>query len=73
MTYESLESAGISKEKLKGTQTGVYMGVCFSDYHKIQTSEQQDIKPYVQVNNFSFLFFFYLFFFFKKKKRTNFY
>lgn len=49
VTYESLESAGITKEKIKGTDTGVFMGACFSDYHKIQTADHQEIRPYVQV------------------------
>lgn len=27
------------------------MGVCFSDYHKIQAAEYQEIRPYVQTGS----------------------
>jgi Beta-ketoacyl synthase, N-terminal domain len=49
VTYEALESAGISKERIKGTKTGVFIGHCGSDYQIIQTTEHEDIKQYTQV------------------------
>jgi acyl transferase domain-containing protein len=64
VTYEYLESAGITKEKIKGTQTGVFMGVCWTDYYSMQTMELQEIRPYSAVCLFFLIPFFFFFFFF---------
>jgi len=51
VTYEALEDAGIPMEQIKGTHTGVFMGSCFSDYHKIQCTDIEKIRPYVQTGS----------------------
>jgi acyl transferase domain-containing protein/NADPH:quinone reductase-like Zn-dependent oxidoreductase/surfactin synthase thioesterase subunit/NAD(P)-dependent dehydrogenase (short-subunit alcohol dehydrogenase family)/ubiquinone/menaquinone biosynthesis C-methylase UbiE len=51
VTYEALEDAGITMDHIKGTHTGVFMGSCFSDYHKIQCTDIEKIRPYVQTGS----------------------
>ncbi len=49
VVYEALEDTGIPLETLRGSNTGVFSGVCFSDYHKLQVADVDKIRPYVQV------------------------
>lgn len=35
VTWEALENAGIPPSTLKGTKTGVFMGICFNDYAQL--------------------------------------
>jgi acyl transferase domain-containing protein len=49
ITYEDLETAGITREKIKGSPTGVFMGVCGCDYQFLRSVDCNEIKPYVQV------------------------
>jgi acyl transferase domain-containing protein/acyl carrier protein len=48
VVYEALEDAGMSMDKIRGSRTGVFTGVCFSDYHKVQVADPDKIRPYVQ-------------------------
>ena len=52
-TWYALESAGIKPESLKATQTGVYLGICASDYATLQTKYQNetDINAYMGTGN----------------------
>lgn len=48
VVYEALEDAGMSLDQVRGSRTGVFTGVCFSDYHKVQVADPDKIRPYVQ-------------------------
>ena len=41
-TYHALEDAGIPYRKLKGTNTGVFIGVCTSDYSLMVAKHTDD-------------------------------
>jgi acyl transferase domain-containing protein len=49
--WEALEDAGQTLEKLAGSRTGVYVGICFSDYLQNQLSNPAGIDPYMGVGN----------------------
>ncbi|MDP4908740.1 MAG: amino acid adenylation domain-containing protein [Burkholderiaceae bacterium] len=48
VTWEALENAGIPATALKGTQTGVFVGVTASDYGLLQANNARDdeVNPY---------------------------
>ena len=54
VTWEALENAGIAADNLKGTQTGVFMGVCFDDYAKfnVKSEDTTRIEAYDALGNF---------------------
>ena len=54
VTWEALEDAGIPPETLRGTQTGVYVGVCFDDYAKfrVKGTDLAQLEAYDSLGNF---------------------
>ncbi|KAI5865338.1 putative polyketide synthase [Durotheca rogersii] len=46
VAYEGLESAGMAMEDLKGSDTGVYVGVMFNDYACMLLRDLQEIPTY---------------------------
>ncbi|WP_019509582.1 type I polyketide synthase [Pleurocapsa sp. PCC 7319] len=54
VTWETLENAGIAPHSLKGTQTSVFMGVCFDDYAKfnVKSTDTARISAYDSLGNF---------------------
>jgi acyl-CoA synthetase (AMP-forming)/AMP-acid ligase II/3-oxoacyl-(acyl-carrier-protein) synthase/acyl carrier protein len=52
-TYAALEHAGISTERLSGSQTGVYLGKSSHDYLHFQLDQLEDIDGYASTGNAS--------------------
>lgn len=54
VTWEALENAGIAPQSLRGSQTGVFMGVCFDDYAKfnVKSPDTARISAYDALGNF---------------------
>jgi acyl transferase domain-containing protein len=48
-TWEALEDAGIDATSLRGTQTGVYVGVASSDYARMSLSRAAAIDEYASL------------------------
>lgn len=46
-TYESIEAAGLKIEKLKGTQTAVYIGLMCGDYADMQLRDPDAFPTYI--------------------------
>ncbi|MBW4696446.1 MAG: acyltransferase domain-containing protein [Aphanocapsa lilacina HA4352-LM1] len=46
VAYEALESAGQPLEQLAGSQTGVFVGICNSDYYRLNLNQPDDIDAY---------------------------
>lgn len=48
VTWEALEDAGINPTSLKGTRTGVFVGIWASDYNQLlnRNGQMTDINPY---------------------------
>lgn len=44
--YEALESAGLTIEGLRGSNTGVYVGLMFGDYETLQFRDLQSVPTY---------------------------
>lgn len=44
--YETLESAGLTIEGLRGSDTGVYVGLMFGDYEALQFRDLQSVPTY---------------------------
>lgn len=44
--YEALESAGLTIEGLRGSDTGVYVGLMFGDYEALQFRDLQSVPTY---------------------------
>ena len=53
VAWEALENAGIDPKHIKGTQTGVYLGLCTNDYATLQLKYQaeKDITAYMGTGN----------------------
>ncbi|MCC5622746.1 type I polyketide synthase [Nostoc sp. CHAB 5715] len=53
VSYEALERAGQSPQQLKGSRTGVFIGVCFDDYAKysIASNDPKQIDAYSSLGN----------------------
>ncbi|PMB27477.1 polyketide synthase [Fischerella thermalis CCMEE 5198] len=51
VSYEALERAGQSPEKLKGSQTSIYIGLCFDDYAKHSLSHPTQIDAFSSLGN----------------------
>ncbi|HZX68999.1 MAG TPA: beta-ketoacyl synthase N-terminal-like domain-containing protein [Candidatus Elarobacter sp.] len=46
LTWEALENAAISPASLSGTKTGVFVGLCNSDYGRMLFDDRDDIDAY---------------------------
>lgn len=46
LTWEALEDAGIPATSLAGTRTGVFIGLCNSDYGRMLMEDRDDIDAY---------------------------
>ena len=48
-TWQALEHSGIAPNTLKGSQAGVYIGICTSDYNTLLTKygDEEEINAYV--------------------------
>ncbi|MEA5619314.1 SDR family NAD(P)-dependent oxidoreductase [Cronbergia sp. UHCC 0137] len=51
VSYEALERAGQSTQKLKGSKTSVYIGLCFDDYAKYSVSPPTRIDAFSSLGN----------------------
>nr|CAD89773.1 MelB protein [Melittangium lichenicola] len=48
LSWEALEDAGVVAERIKGTPTGVFLGICLSDYAQLELNapDPRGINPY---------------------------
>jgi len=46
VSYEAFEDAGLPTESLKGSVTGVYIGITLAEYAQLQSGEPRDIDVY---------------------------
>ncbi len=51
VTWEALEDAGQVRERLAGSQTGVFIGISNNDYARIQLSDPRRIDAYAGTGN----------------------
>lgn len=53
VSYSALEDAGQSIENLKGSKTGVFVGICFNDYakHSVNSGIPEQIDAYTSLGN----------------------
>ena len=52
VSYSALERAGYSPDSLKGSKTGVFVGICFDDYAKVSLgSNLEKIEAYTSLGN----------------------
>jgi hybrid polyketide synthase / nonribosomal peptide synthetase ACE1 len=51
--YEGLETAGLTVEGLKGSDTGVYVGQMYVDYESLQFRDLQHVPTYLAIGNSS--------------------
>jgi acyl transferase domain-containing protein/NADPH:quinone reductase-like Zn-dependent oxidoreductase/aryl carrier-like protein len=51
VTYEAIADSGLSMAQLKGTNTGVYIGHCFSDYHNGVIKNIDKVNGYENVGS----------------------
>ena len=58
--YEGLETAGLTIEGLKGSDTGVYVGVMYGDYESIQYRDLQHVPKHLAIGTSSISNDFYL-------------
>jgi 3-oxoacyl-(acyl-carrier-protein) synthase/pimeloyl-ACP methyl ester carboxylesterase/acyl carrier protein/2-polyprenyl-3-methyl-5-hydroxy-6-metoxy-1,4-benzoquinol methylase len=50
VTYQTIDDAGYIN-KIKGTNTGMYVGACFHDYQTQMISENKEVDPYDGIGN----------------------
>ncbi|MDJ0593247.1 MAG: beta-ketoacyl synthase N-terminal-like domain-containing protein [Pleurocapsa sp. MO_226.B13] len=52
VSWEALENAAISADKIRGSQTGVFIGIAAVDYwHQLLSRKEQDIDAYLTTGN----------------------
>ena len=52
VSWEALENAGIPADNLKGTATGIYIGICGTDYwHQLLSRNPNQIDAYLTTGN----------------------
>jgi len=51
VTWEALEDAGITTEKIAGSQTGVFIGISTNDYSRLSAGDTQHINAYSGTGN----------------------
>src|SRR5262249_43613156 len=52
VSWEALEDAGLAANKLEGSQTGVFVGICTSDYaHRVSRSGATEFDAYFSSGN----------------------
>ncbi len=51
VAWEALENAGISPESLHGSRTGVFVGICNSDYQRLLMQDPEQIDTYTTTGN----------------------
>jgi acyl transferase domain-containing protein len=52
VSWEALENAAIAPERLVGTQTGVFIGICSTDYwHRLLNRNPHEIDAYLTTGN----------------------
>ncbi|MDJ0763008.1 MAG: SDR family NAD(P)-dependent oxidoreductase [Myxococcota bacterium] len=51
VTWEALEHAHIPHSTLRGTQTGVFVGICTSDYDRVQSRQDSALNEYFGTGN----------------------
>lgn len=50
--WEALENAGLAVDRLVGTQTGVFVGICANDYwHRLLSRQNTEIDAYLATGN----------------------
>src|SRR5678816_2658273 len=51
VAWEALEDAGQTRESLAGSRTGVFAGICTTDYSALQLADPKDIDAYTGTGN----------------------
>lgn len=52
VSWEALERAGIAPDRLTGSQTGVFVGICGNDYwHRLLSKKTSEIDAYLATGN----------------------
>jgi len=51
VAWEALEDAGVVPERLAGTQTGVFIGICASDYGWLQLCDSSSLDTYSETGS----------------------
>jgi acyl transferase domain-containing protein len=51
VAWEAIEDAGQTLENLKGSATGVFIGICTSDYSILQVGDQHSLDAYTATGN----------------------
>ena len=51
VAWEALEHAGQAPDRLEGSATGVFVGICNSDYFRMLSADQEQIDVYLATGN----------------------